>query len=344
MSLQSILQGYSQDMNQRSRIEEEHIDDVKARQANTYNEKIQNVKEHFDSAAQGLSTASAAYHLGRKVYKNIQAKRAQASQPKDTPDGTETSSGQGTSDAPTIQDNFEYINKGKPVEGTSGEEGVPQFKPDAPSAGAGASGEAEQAQATASRIQAVQLDTPSTIGSKEGMMPDKEPSGDLSRNLGSSEHEASAGEASTQQGAKEGVDSITNTTGESGSKALGDVGETTGNQLNSFSHEMGSQVESQVKKAGSSALENAGKTALSDAGEQLGKSAIGEIASNALDFIPVIGELGALGSGIAALVEGFKHKPKSSEDESTPAVGQAQTGLDPTALTSGTRTGGTTVV
>lgn len=79
MSLQQLLQGYSQEISANTQHQNEMMDNVRDRKANTLEEQFNHHLETISSAATELGTASGAFHLGRKIYKKYtanQAKRA----------------------------------------------------------------------------------------------------------------------------------------------------------------------------------------------------------------------------------------------------------------------------
>lgn len=69
MSLQSILQGYSQDISASQNHNNELADDNRARKAESIEDQFAHHIESMNSAATELGVASGAVHLGRKVYK-----------------------------------------------------------------------------------------------------------------------------------------------------------------------------------------------------------------------------------------------------------------------------------
>ena len=76
MSLQQILQSYSQDISAKVQHDDDQANENADRKANTMEEQFQNTIDHFSSGATDLGTAAGAMHLGRKVYKAYRDKKA----------------------------------------------------------------------------------------------------------------------------------------------------------------------------------------------------------------------------------------------------------------------------
>ena len=74
MSLQSILQSYSQDINSINSHNNDVENEVRNRKAETLEEQFQHHLDAFNSGAQILGTASGAYHLGRKAYNKYKSR------------------------------------------------------------------------------------------------------------------------------------------------------------------------------------------------------------------------------------------------------------------------------
>ena len=96
MSLQSILQSYSQDINSINAHNTDVENEVRNRKAETLEEQFQHHLDAFNSGAQILGTAAGAYHVGRKAYnKYKQRVRGNQANVKEEPD-TETDASQPT--------------------------------------------------------------------------------------------------------------------------------------------------------------------------------------------------------------------------------------------------------
>ena len=67
MSLQQLLQGYSQDIAATTQHNSDVENEIRDRKASTLEEQFQNHLDHIQAGMQDLGTASGAWHLGRKV-------------------------------------------------------------------------------------------------------------------------------------------------------------------------------------------------------------------------------------------------------------------------------------
>lgn len=76
MSLQQILQGYSQDISASQNHNNELADDNRARKAETMEDQFAHHLDALNSASTELGTASGAIHMGRKVYKKFKEGKA----------------------------------------------------------------------------------------------------------------------------------------------------------------------------------------------------------------------------------------------------------------------------
>lgn len=74
--LTNFLQQYSQDISARAEHQNDADTAVAERKANTLEEKFQNAKDAIEAGGAELGGAGAAFHLGRKVYRQIQTRRA----------------------------------------------------------------------------------------------------------------------------------------------------------------------------------------------------------------------------------------------------------------------------
>jgi hypothetical protein len=74
--LTNFLQQYSQDISARAEHQNDADTAVADRKANTLEEKFQNAKDAIEAGGAELGGAGAAFHLGRKVYRQIQTRRA----------------------------------------------------------------------------------------------------------------------------------------------------------------------------------------------------------------------------------------------------------------------------
>ena len=75
-SLTNFLQQYSADIAARQEHQNDTDDAVRERKANTLEEKFQHAKDAIETAGAELGGAGAAFHLGRKIYRKVQERRA----------------------------------------------------------------------------------------------------------------------------------------------------------------------------------------------------------------------------------------------------------------------------
>jgi hypothetical protein len=75
-SLTNFLQQYSNDISARQEHQNDTDDAVRERKANTLEEKFQHAKDAIESGGAELGGAGAAFHLGRKIYRQVQARKA----------------------------------------------------------------------------------------------------------------------------------------------------------------------------------------------------------------------------------------------------------------------------
>lgn len=123
MSLQSILQSYSQDINSISSHNSDVENEVRNRKAETLEEQFQHHLDAFNSGAQVLGTAAGAYHLGRKAYNKYKARvrgnQANVKEEPDTkPDADKPSGEDGDASASTRAD---AANAGTDTSGANAE-------------------------------------------------------------------------------------------------------------------------------------------------------------------------------------------------------------------------------
>ena len=126
-SLSDLLNQYSQDISARVRHQDDVDQEIQDRKAQTIQEKYQQVRDHFESAANDLMGAGAAIHMGRKVYskwrdRNAAARQAQKETSDNANDANATASerptGTATDDPALIGDRLDgLVSEGaKPLE------------------------------------------------------------------------------------------------------------------------------------------------------------------------------------------------------------------------------------
>ena len=100
-TLSELLNQYSQDISARVRHQDDTDREIADRKAQTIQEKYQQVRDHFESAANDLMGAGAAIHMGRKVYNKWAARNAAARQSQKATSDTANDAGATAGDRPT---------------------------------------------------------------------------------------------------------------------------------------------------------------------------------------------------------------------------------------------------
>jgi len=97
MSYQSLLQQHADQLGQHIQASQALQNVAATQKAQSLAEKYNEVLEHYNAAASGISTLSGAFHKGRKIYRGLQAQRAAGGNPtpaeKPTSEDVSTSSG-----------------------------------------------------------------------------------------------------------------------------------------------------------------------------------------------------------------------------------------------------------
>ena len=174
----------------------------------------------------------------------------------------------------------------------------------------------------------------------EAPEPTSQPAGDLGRNVQTAE----------QDQFESGVKALSGRTAElesgavrGGESALTQAGAVAQDTINGVRSGVGNIVENTAGKA-----LNAVKSTLPESiGDFLGTGA-GEVLSAGLDAIPVVGEVASVVTGLVSLFEGLDKKKEDAEAQAKAVTGnisgQAQTAIDPTAITKAQPVMGATLV
>ncbi len=102
-SLSDLLNQYSQDISARVRHQDDTDREIQDRKAQTIQEKFQQTREHFESAANDLMGAGAAIHMGRKVYNKWADRNAAARQSQKAVSDNANDAGATAGDRPTLR-------------------------------------------------------------------------------------------------------------------------------------------------------------------------------------------------------------------------------------------------
>ena len=190
----------------------------------------------------------------------------------------------------------------------------------------------------ARRNQGGQKTTESSTG-PEAPEPTSEATGDLGRNLTSEQDQFESGvkalsgrTAELESGAVRG-----------GESALTQAGAVAQDTINGVRSGVGNIVENTANKA----LTAVKSTLPESIGDFLGTGA-GEVLSAGLDAIPVVGEVASVVTGLVSLFEGLDKKKEDAQAQAKAVTGnisgQAQTAIDPTAITKAQPVMGATLV
>lgn len=328
MALAQILAQHSRDLtatiNHQNSVEQDNVD----RKANDLEEKFQHAKDAIEGAGGEITALSGAYHLGRKIYKKVQEKRAQLKQNADNPTegegdsrATDASTNSGAPEPEGQESGGTESSSGQQArESQVAEESQPDSQPKQPeredpsqeSAGAGEEAEIEDPDTIMGGKGAYQLGDDDAIPGTAS----KQPSGDLARNL------ASDDSPETTIAKTEGVDDKV------GELADADVpGDAENLSANIGKDDLMSGVRNVGKRIASKFLSTGAEGALEGGLETAGL---------ALDAVPVVGEIAGVITGLVGLFEGLKHKKKEVEQtgqEATTGSTQVQAGIDTSALT-----------
>ena len=321
----SLLQEHANQLGNHITSNEELTNVAASQKAQSLADKYNEVAEHYNAGVGAVSTLSSAFHMGRKVYKGLQKARAGTSlnPPSSNPPSKPTANAPADSEASdpaaeaaAANRNAVNNNQFRPAlddPATSGAT-VRDFDPeqlrDVPLNQVQADGSVAatgptpreldvQRSAQASHPTGTQAEAPAGEN-------DSAPLTDADRlgapRVGAATHSSSGGQLSarTADGGVEGAEDLG-----------GDLTENIGSQV--AKKGLGSALKSAVGGIGSEGLEAGAMTAL--------------------DAVPVVGELAAVGMGLYSLFHGLGDKPPDAEDEKAKAqTGAEGAAIDPSAL------------
>lgn len=338
MALAQLLANHSRDLtatiNHQNSVEQDNVD----RKANDLEEKFQHVKDSIEGAGGEITALAGAYHMGRKIYQKVQAKRAELKAKAENPTQTD---GDGRASDASQNSGATEPEPGTEEQGAktsadaedartaqANEEAQPDAQPIAdepseatqPSAGAGEDTITDPTEniGGGSRYQ---------LGDDDAVpgAPTNQPSGDLSRNL------ASDDSPETTIAKTGGVDDSN-----SGLAKVGELAD--GDAPGQGMVRRGVAKLSNVGDDLMSGVRNVGKKIASKVGASLGEDAVSTglgTASTVLDALGPIGEVAGVITGLVGLFEGIGHKKKDVEQTGQEATSSAQVsaGVDTSALT-----------
>jgi len=340
MALAQLLANHSRDLtatiNHQNSVKQDNVD----RKANDLEEKFQHVKDSIEGAGGEITALAGAYHMGRKIYQKVQAKRAELKAKANNPtqsdgDGRATDASQ-NSGAPEPEAGTEEsgattsadAEDARTTQAQATEEAQPDAQPIAdepaeatqPSAGAGEDTITDETENIGGGSRYQLGDDDAIPGSAS-----KQPSGDLSRNL------ASDDSPQTTIAKTGGVDDS--------NSGLAKVGELA--DPDAPGEGMIQRGLTKVSNVGDDLMggvRNVGKKIASKVGATIGEDALSgglETASTVLDTLGPIGEVAGVITGLVGLFEGIGHKKKDVGETGQEATSSAQVsaGVDTSALT-----------
>lgn len=300
MSYQSLLQQHANQLGEHIQASQALQNVAATQKAQSLADKYNEVLEHYNAAAGGISTLSGAFHKGRKIYRGLQAQRAAGGNPtpteKPTSEDVSTSSGanSGTdlaarpADTPPVARGREFSSALGDPQQTSGA----TVRPEASATGATPQ-ELEERVAEQSEGASHPTNTSEAAANHEQSDADRlgEP------RVGNATHRDSEAVSNGTASGGDGADSLGGDLLDQGGKRIAGKGLT---------------------------------GAVSAAGEEGGALA-GEIG--ALDAIPVIGEIAGAGLGLYSLFHGLSSEPATADEEATKVkTGSIGSAVDPSAV------------
>jgi|9_EtaG_2_1085328.scaffolds.fasta_scaffold00174_10 hypothetical protein len=334
----SLLQEHANQLGNHITNNEELQNVAASQKAQSLADKYNEIQEHYNAGVGAISTLSSAFHMGRKVYKGLQKARAGTSVEPPTASTT-----QATPNAPT---------DGEAVDPAARPPGAPKPKKmnvptdveDTRATSAATFQEratsdpvAQGANLTEEQLKDIPLNQVQPDGSIKATGPTPR---ELETQTGARPAQASSGNG-TQAEAPAGENSSAPMTDADrlGAPRAGEpVNSSSGGQLSVRSAEGG--VEG-AEGLGGDLTENIGSQVAKKGLGTAIKSAIGGIGSEgleagamtALDAVPVVGELAAVGMGLYSLFHGLGDKPPDAATEKAKApTGAEGAAIDPSAL------------
>jgi len=319
MSYMSLLQEHANQLGNHITSNEELTNVAASQKAQSLADKYNEVAEHYNAGVGAVSTLSSAFHMGRKVYKGLQKARTGTSldPPSSNPPSKPTANAPADSEASDPAAEAAAANRNAVNNN--------QLRPalDDPAASSGATvRDFDPEQLRDVPLNQVQADGSVAATGPTPRELDVQRSAQASHPTGT-QAEAPAGENSSapltdadRLGAPRAGPAVHSSSGgQLASEGADDLG-------GDLTENIGSQV---AKKGLGSAL----KSAVGG----IGSEGLEAGAMTALDAVPVVGELAAVGMGLYSLFHGLGDKPPDAEDEKAKAqTGAEGAAIDPSAL------------
>ena len=293
----SLLQEHANQLGNHITSNQELADVAASQKAQSLADKYNEIQEHYNAGVGAISTLSSAFHMGRKVYKGLQKARAGTSlnPPSSNPPSKPTPNAPETTEASDPAAEASAANRNAVNNN--------QFRPalDDPAATSGA---------TVRDFDPQQLrDVPLNQVQADGGVA---ATGPTPRQLDVQSGETDADRLGAPR-AGEAVHSESG--GQLASKGADDLG-----------GDLTENIGSQVAKKGVGDVVKGAVSSIGSEGLEAG-------AMTALDAVPVVGELAAVGMGLYSLFHGLGDKPPDAATEKAKApTGAEGAAIDPSAL------------
>ena len=278
----------------------EHLDSYKN---DIVASKVGDIKERYEAAiskvsqfGQATTGASAAFHLGRKIYKKQKAKYGKdpAKEKKAEAEGEQTG------EEPVPEGVTEYKNPAFDPESLNEGQNISK-EPARTEPNEGEGNEPDTENVTGGRAKVSEEDIPEGAGGGEDVSNLGQRGGlsveDAQKFTQGGDTAGSTAADNVANNVSGGIDEVSNAASRTASSALDGAGDAAKAGLNSF------------KKAGSDMLENAG----AKIAEKVGF----DVAGAALDAIPIVGEIAGVAQIFHGLFKEVSTRKKEEKDEST---------------------------
>jgi len=333
----SLLQEHANQLGNHITNNEELQNVAASQKAQSLADKYNEIQEHYNAGVGAISTLSSAFHMGRKVYKGLQKARAGTSldPPSSTPPSKPT---------PNAPETTEAVDPAARPEGFKPNKlNVPTDEGDLrASSGATFQERAPEPVAQGANLTEEQLrDTPLNQVQPDGSV---KATGPTPREL-----ETQTGARPPQASHPTGTQAEA-PAGENSSAPLTDADRLGAPRVGTAAHsESGGQLSARTADGAVDGAESLGGDLTENIGSQVAKKGIGSAlksavsgigsegleagAMTALDAVPVVGELAAVGMGLYSLFHGLGDKPPDAATEKARApTGAEGAAIDPSAL------------
>jgi len=332
MSYMSLLQEHANQLGNHITNNTELQNVAASQKAQSLADKYNEVQEHYNAGVGAISTLSSAFHMGRKVYRGLSKARAGTSL--DPPSSTPPS--KPTPDAPETTEASDPAAEAAAANRNAVNNNSLRPALDDPVSTSGAT--VRDASVSSEQLKDMPLNQVQSDGSVAATGP-------TPNQLDAQRAGARPAQASSGNGTQ-----VEAPAGENDATPMTDADRLGAPRAGSAVHsESGGQISARSADGGVDGAEELGGDLTENVGSQVAKkgigsalkSAIGGIGSEgleagamtALDAVPVVGELAAVGMGLYSLFHGLGDKPPDAEDEKAKVnPGAEGAAIDPSAL------------